>query len=114
MRIDLTQATASQIASEPNPKPVSDPQVSGSDLADGEDRTTLSSAPQSLSALVGTAMSSPEIRQDKVDCSDAGHQQRQVPDRPGADCGIDDRRARLGAQRSRLRARGQVDGKLRE
>lgn len=67
MRIDLTQATASQIASEPNPKPVSDPQVGGSDLADGGDRTTLSSAPQSLSALVGTAMSSPEIRQDKVD-----------------------------------------------
>lgn len=66
MRIDLTQATASQIASEPNSKPVSAQNVNVSDVA-GEDRTTLSSSQQSLSALVSSAMSSPEIRQDKVD-----------------------------------------------
>jgi len=66
MRIDLTQ-TASQIASEPNSKPVSTPDAAASDLAGGEDRTTLSSSEQSLSALVSTAMSSPEVRQDKVD-----------------------------------------------
>ncbi|MGA2570223.1 MAG: flagellar biosynthesis anti-sigma factor FlgM [Terracidiphilus sp.] len=67
MRIDLTQATASQIASEPNPKPVSAPQTTASDLSAGEDRTTLSSAQQSVSDLVSSAMSSPEIRQQKVD-----------------------------------------------
>ena len=67
MRIDLTQTAASQIASEPNSKPVSEAQVSATDLADGGDRATLSSTPQSLSALVSTAMSSPEIRQNKVD-----------------------------------------------
>lgn len=66
MRIDLTQATASQIASEPSSKPVSAQNVNVSDVA-GEDRTTLSSSRQSLSALVSTAMSSPEIRQDRVD-----------------------------------------------
>jgi len=66
MRIDLTQATASQIASEPGSKPVSAQNINVSDVA-GEDRTTLSSSQQSLSALVSTAMSSPEIRQDRVD-----------------------------------------------
>jgi len=67
MRIDLTQTAASQIASEPNQKPVSAPDVSATDVAGAEDRTTLSSAEQSLSELVGAAMSSPDIRQDKVD-----------------------------------------------
>lgn len=67
MRIDLTQATASQISSEPSPKQVSTGNIAESDLAGGEDRTTLTSAQQSLSALVSTAMSSPGIRQDRVD-----------------------------------------------
>jgi negative regulator of flagellin synthesis FlgM len=66
MRIDLNQASASQIASEPSSKPVSTQSVNVSDHAT-EDRTTLSSAQQPLSQLVSTAMSSPEIRQDKVD-----------------------------------------------
>lgn len=67
MRIDLTQAAASQVASEPNPKKVSGPIVPASDVAGSEDRTTLTSTQQSVSALVTKAMSSPEIRQDKVD-----------------------------------------------
>ena len=66
MRIDLNQATASQIASESSPKQVNAGNVATSDLAGG-DRTTLTSTQQSLSALVSTAMSSPEIRQDRVD-----------------------------------------------
>ena len=67
MRIDLTQSTASQISSETNPKQVNSGNVGASDLVGGEDRTTLISAQQSLSALVSTAMSSPEIRQNRVD-----------------------------------------------
>ncbi|MGO8758260.1 MAG: flagellar biosynthesis anti-sigma factor FlgM [Terracidiphilus sp.] len=66
MRIDLTQATASQITSEPNSKPVSATETTASDLSAGEDRTTLSSSEQSVRALVSSAMSSPETRDDKV------------------------------------------------
>ena len=67
MRIDLTQAAASQIATEPNAKQVSANNGATSALAGGEDRTTLTSDTQSLTSLVSTAMNSPEIRQDKVD-----------------------------------------------
>jgi len=67
MRIDLTNTAASQIASEPNPKQVSGPSVPASDNAGAEDRTTLTSTQQSVSALVSKAMSSPEIRQEKID-----------------------------------------------
>ena len=66
MRIDLNQ-TASQIASENNPKPVDAENVAASDLANSGDRTTLTSTQQSLNSLVSTAMSSPEVRQDRVD-----------------------------------------------
>jgi negative regulator of flagellin synthesis FlgM len=67
MRIDLNQ-TASQIASESNPKQVdAENSVAASDLANSDDRTTLTSTQQSLNSLVSTAMSSPEVRQDRVD-----------------------------------------------
>jgi negative regulator of flagellin synthesis FlgM len=66
MRIDLNQA-ASQIANESNPKPVDAENVAASDLASSGDRTTLTSTQQSLNSLVSTAMSSPEVRQDRVD-----------------------------------------------
>ncbi len=66
MRIDLNQA-ASQIANESNPKPVDAESVAVSDLANSDDRTTLTSTQQSLNSLVSTAMSSPEVRQDRVD-----------------------------------------------
>ena len=67
MRIDLTQAAASQIANEPNAKQVGANNGATSVLAGGEDRTTLTSDTQSLCSLVSTAMNSPEIRQEKVD-----------------------------------------------
>ena len=66
MRIDLNQA-ASQIASENNAKPLDVENVVATGVADSGDRTTLISRQQPLSALVSTAMSSPEIRQDRVD-----------------------------------------------
>jgi negative regulator of flagellin synthesis FlgM len=67
MRIDLNQAAASQIASETSPNQVNAENAATSGLAAGEDRTTLTSTQQSLNALVSTAMSSPEVRQDRVD-----------------------------------------------
>jgi negative regulator of flagellin synthesis FlgM len=67
MRIDLNQAAASQIANETSPNQVNADNAATSGLAGGEDRTTLTSTQQSLNALVSTAMSSPEIRQDRVD-----------------------------------------------
>jgi negative regulator of flagellin synthesis FlgM len=66
MRIDLNQA-ASQIASETSPKPVDAENAAAPDLASSGDRATFVSARQSLSALVSTAMSTPEVRQDRVD-----------------------------------------------
>lgn len=67
MRIDLTNSAASQIAAESSATQVSANNVSASGSAGAEDRTTLTSDTQSLASLVGNAMSSPEIRQDKVD-----------------------------------------------
>ncbi len=67
MRIDLNQVAASQIANETSPSPVNAENVAASDSGAADDRTTLTSTQQSLSALVSTAMSSPDIRQDRVD-----------------------------------------------
>jgi flagellar biosynthesis anti-sigma factor FlgM len=67
MRIDLTQTAASQIATEASAKQAGAKKASASGLAAGEDRTTFTSDKQSLGSLVSAAMSSPEIRQDKVD-----------------------------------------------
>jgi negative regulator of flagellin synthesis FlgM len=66
MRIDLNNAAASQISTEPNEKPVSSTSTPAASAASGEDRTTFSSDTQSLSSLVSTAMSSPDIREEKV------------------------------------------------
>ncbi|HUB29845.1 MAG TPA: flagellar biosynthesis anti-sigma factor FlgM [Terracidiphilus sp.] len=66
MRIDLNTASASEIVAQQNEKPVSSASAPASGVTAGEDRTTFSSATQSLSSLVSTAMSSPEIRDDKV------------------------------------------------
>lgn len=66
MRIDPFNSSASQISSDP-----SSPQVSSQKIANAgqssEDRATLSSDSTSVNSLVSTALSSPEIRQDKVD-----------------------------------------------
>jgi negative regulator of flagellin synthesis FlgM len=66
MRIDLYNSTASQISSEPNSKQVQTRNVPASDAGDSGDRTTLSSGSGTVSSLVSGAMSSPEIRHDKV------------------------------------------------
>jgi len=67
MRIDLTHASATQIASEATPKQINAENVAASGQGDAGDRTTLTSTQQSVSELVSKAMSSPEIRQDRVD-----------------------------------------------
>jgi negative regulator of flagellin synthesis FlgM len=66
MRIDLYNSAASQISSESNSKKVQTQNVSSSDASDGGVRTTLSSGSGTVSALVNEAMSSPDIRQSKV------------------------------------------------
>lgn len=66
MRVDLTNVAANQIAAEPNPKQVSANQVAASDVSGSEDRTSFKSDVQSLNSLVTKALSSPEIRQEKV------------------------------------------------
>jgi negative regulator of flagellin synthesis FlgM len=66
MRVDLNNVAASQIAAESNSKQVSASKDSASGLSGSEDRTSFKSDTQSLSSLVSAAMSSPEIRHDKV------------------------------------------------
>ncbi len=66
MRIDLNNAASSQISSEPNAKAVSGASIPAAGLDGNEDRTSFTSDTASLSSLVGTALSSPEIREDKV------------------------------------------------
>jgi flagellar biosynthesis anti-sigma factor FlgM len=65
MRIDLTQAAASHVSSEPTAEQVKARQANETVSSQHEDRATLSA--QSLSSLVETAMNSPEVRQEKVD-----------------------------------------------
>ena len=66
MRVDLTNVAANQIAAEPNPNQVNANNVAASNLSGSEDRTSFKSDTQSLSSLVSQAMSSPEIRDEKV------------------------------------------------
>lgn len=71
MRIDLFNSAASQLSSDVSSKQVSkqaDPQLaSKSQDASNDDRTTLTSDTVSLTSLVGAALSSPEVRQGRVD-----------------------------------------------
>jgi flagellar biosynthesis anti-sigma factor FlgM len=64
MRIDLTNSAASQIASESSAQPAGAQGASGSQAP--EDRATLTSGSTSVESLVAQAMSSPEVRADKV------------------------------------------------
>jgi len=66
MRIDLTNAAASQLANDSTAQAVNGQNSSPSAPQPAEDRTTLTSDPASVSQLVSTAMQTPEIRQDKV------------------------------------------------
>jgi flagellar biosynthesis anti-sigma factor FlgM len=69
MRIDLFNSTASEIASDKDPKQISGQTSagSGSGAVSAEDRTTLVSDSTSVDSLVNAALNSPAVRQDKVD-----------------------------------------------
>jgi flagellar biosynthesis anti-sigma factor FlgM len=67
MRIDLFNSAASEIASEQSSQQVNAPNASKSGQSDSEDRATLTSDSTSVGSLVSTALSSPELRQDKID-----------------------------------------------
>ena len=66
MKIDLQSPSVNLVASNMNPKQVSQ---SGRSSASGapEDRVTLASTQATVAAMTAQAMSSPQVRQDKVD-----------------------------------------------
>lgn len=66
MRIDLYNAAASQIDNQSSSEQVKAQNLAASQADHDGDRTTLTSGSGSINALVGQAMNSPEIRQDKV------------------------------------------------
>ena len=66
MRIDLYNSSASQIGGEPSQKRVSAQNIQTTESDGSGDRTTLTSGSSSVSSLVSEAMTSPEVRQDKV------------------------------------------------
>jgi flagellar biosynthesis anti-sigma factor FlgM len=67
MRIDLFNSAASQIASEQSSQQVNAQNAAKTGRSASEDRATLTSDSTSVGSLVSAALSSPEIRQDKVD-----------------------------------------------
>lgn len=67
MRIDLTNTAASHISSEPLTEQPKAQQPAGPAVSGTEDRTTFSAHTQSLKSLINQAMSTPEVRQDKID-----------------------------------------------
>ena len=67
MRIDPFNAAASQVSSDPGAPHAAAQSATQSSQVGAEDRTTLKSDSASLSSLVGTALSSPAVRQDRVD-----------------------------------------------
>ena len=66
MRIDLTNTQASQISGQPNSNKVKTQNGSVADVDGSGDHATLTSGSGSISSLVSEAMSSPDVRQDKV------------------------------------------------
>ena len=71
MRIDPFSSAASQLSSELSPQQVGAQMgAKSSSVSPGvsaDDRTTLSSDTASVASLVSTALSSPEVRQGRVD-----------------------------------------------
>jgi len=67
MRVDLANTVASQISSERTAENAQARQEVGSLSSDHEDRTTFSSQTESVGSLIQTAMSSSEVRQEKVE-----------------------------------------------
>jgi len=66
MRIDLFNSSAAQIANETAAQPSQAGNSQALDQAATGDRTTLTSGSAAVSSLVGEAMNTPPIRQDKV------------------------------------------------
>lgn len=66
MRVDLNNSAAGQIGNEPSSKRVNAENFPAQASDGSGDRTTLTSGSGSVGALVSEAMSSPEVRQDKV------------------------------------------------
>lgn len=66
MRIDPFNSSAGQISNEPSSQKVSAQNAAKSGQVEAEDHATLTSDSTSVSSLVSTALSSPEVRQDKV------------------------------------------------
>jgi negative regulator of flagellin synthesis FlgM len=67
MRVDLSSSAAIEIANEQRSQQIASQKTPASGQATGEDRTSLSSSSNSTESLVGVAMTSPTVRQDKVD-----------------------------------------------
>jgi negative regulator of flagellin synthesis FlgM len=67
MRIDLFNSAASELSSERTSQKATADNAAKSGQPQGEDRATLTSDSASVGSLVSTALSSPEVRQDKVD-----------------------------------------------
>lgn len=66
MRIDLFNSAATQITGEANSQSASTRGIAAGDSESTGDRTTLTSGSAAISSLVSQAMSTPAIRQDKV------------------------------------------------
>jgi flagellar biosynthesis anti-sigma factor FlgM len=66
MRIDPFNSSAGQISNEPGSQQVSAQNTAKSGQTAAEDRATLTSDSTSVGSLVSTALSSPDVRQDKV------------------------------------------------
>lgn len=66
MRIDLFNTQASQIAGQPNSNKVKGQGVAASEVDGSGDHATLTAGSGSIGSLVSQALTSPEIRQEKV------------------------------------------------
>lgn len=67
MRVDLYNAAAAQAGNLDDSKPVKAQSASVSDASGEGDHATLTSGTGSIASLVSAAMTSPEIRGDKVE-----------------------------------------------
>jgi flagellar biosynthesis anti-sigma factor FlgM len=67
MRIDLSNSSAGELSGALTTQQVNNQIAEKSGEASAEDRATLTSGSSSVHSLVSAALTSPEIRQDKVD-----------------------------------------------
>jgi flagellar biosynthesis anti-sigma factor FlgM len=67
MRIDLSNSSAGELSSELSAQQVSAQNATQAGKSGAEDHATLTSDSVSVNSLVSASLSSPEIRQDKVD-----------------------------------------------